>query len=90
MSLKTPAAQDPDAEMSDVMTRTRRRRADAAATAESVNPTVELVEHPRESRLNRIARRAHAIYEERGGEQDKALQDWLQAEREIDATETEG
>ena len=37
-----------------------------------------------ESRLSRIARRAHEIYEARGGEQGKALDDWLAAEREID------
>jgi hypothetical protein len=37
-----------------------------------------------ESRLNRIARRAHEIYEARGGTHGKALEDWLQAEREID------
>jgi hypothetical protein len=35
--------------------------------------------------MNRIARRAHEIYEARGGEYGKALEDWLQAEREIDA-----
>ena len=34
--------------------------------------------------MNRIARRAHEIYEARGGEHGKALEDWLQAEREID------
>jgi hypothetical protein len=38
-----------------------------------------------ESRMNRIARRAHEIYEARGGEHGRALEDWLQAEREIDA-----
>ena len=37
------------------------------------------------SRMNRIAKRAHEIYESRGGEHGKALNDWLQAEREIDA-----
>jgi Protein of unknown function (DUF2934) len=37
-----------------------------------------------ESRMNRIARRAHEIYEARGGQDGKALEDWLQAEREID------
>jgi hypothetical protein len=37
-----------------------------------------------ESRLGRIARRAHEIYENRGGEHGKALEDWLRAEREID------
>ena len=40
---------------------------------------------PTESRLNRIARRAHEIYEARGGEHGKAMEDWLQAERDIDA-----
>jgi hypothetical protein len=38
-----------------------------------------------ESRISRIARRAHEIYTARGGEHGKALEDWLQAEREIDA-----
>jgi len=37
-----------------------------------------------ESRMTRIARRAHEIYEARGGNEGKALEDWLQAEREID------
>ena len=42
-----------------------------------------------EPRMNRIARRAHEIYEGRGGVHGKALDDWLQAEREVDAeTET--
>ena len=40
---------------------------------------------PVHSRMNRIARRAHEIYEARGGEHGKALEDWLRAEREIDA-----
>ena len=40
---------------------------------------------PRESRMNRVARRAHQIYEARGGQDGRALEDWLQAEREIDA-----
>jgi hypothetical protein len=37
------------------------------------------------SRLSRIARRAHEIYEARGGNDGKDLDDWLQAEREVDA-----
>ena len=37
------------------------------------------------SRLNRIARRAHEIYEARGGNDGKDLDDWLRAEREVDA-----
>ena len=39
---------------------------------------------PPDSRMNRIAARAHEIYVTRGGEHGKALEDWLQAEREID------
>jgi hypothetical protein len=39
---------------------------------------------PPDSRMNRIAKRAHEIYVTRGGEHGKALEDWLQAEREID------
>jgi len=39
---------------------------------------------PRESRINQIAQRAHEIYQARGGNHGKALEDWLQAEREID------
>jgi hypothetical protein len=39
---------------------------------------------PAEPRIERIARRAHEIYEARGGEHGKAMEDWLEAEREID------
>jgi hypothetical protein len=42
-------------------------------------------DRPSEARLTRIARRAHEIYEARGGEHGKAMEDWLQAEREVDA-----
>ena len=42
------------------------------------------------SRLNRIARRAHEIYEARGGQDGRDLDDWLQAEREVDAEIDEG
>ena len=37
------------------------------------------------SRFERIAQRAYALYERRGGEGGSAVEDWLQAEREIDA-----
>lgn len=37
-----------------------------------------------ESRMNRIARRAHELYEVRGGQHGKAMEDWLTAERQID------
>ena len=39
---------------------------------------------PDESRMDRIARRAHEIYEARGGQHGKAMEDWLTAERQID------
>ena len=38
-----------------------------------------------QSRLERIAQRAYSIYERRGGEDGSSMEDWLQAEREIDA-----
>jgi hypothetical protein len=41
---------------------------------------------PAQTRLDRVARRAHEIYEARGGQHGKALEDWLQAEREIDGS----
>jgi hypothetical protein len=37
-----------------------------------------------EPRLSRIARRAHELYEARGTQDGRDLDDWLQAEREID------
>jgi hypothetical protein len=40
---------------------------------------------PSEPRLARIARRAHELYESRGAQDGRDLDDWLQAEREIDA-----
>ena len=39
----------------------------------------------RAPRLERIARRARELYEARGGEHGRDLDDWLTAEREIDA-----
>ena len=38
-----------------------------------------------QSRLERIARRAREIYEARGGAHGRDLDDWLTAERDIDA-----
>jgi hypothetical protein len=39
---------------------------------------------PAAFRMNRIASRAHEIYLARGGEHGRDMEDWLQAEREID------
>jgi len=55
------------------------------STRQDQSATQEPIRQPSESRLNRIARLAHEIYEARGGEHGKAMGDWLQAEREIDA-----
>jgi hypothetical protein len=59
---------------------TRSRDNAAAGPAAPVAPRTS-----KEPRIERIARRAHEIYVARGGEHGKALDDWLQAEREIDA-----
>jgi hypothetical protein len=54
----------------------RDRRTDASAPRPEAEPT--------EPRLARIARRAHELYEARGAQDGRDLDDWLQAEREID------
>jgi hypothetical protein len=41
-------------------------------------------EYSNGSRIDRIAVRAHEIYQRRGGQNGRALDDWLEAEREID------
>lgn len=48
----------------------------ASAAAQAASP---------QSRFERIAQRAYAIYERRGGEDGSSMDDWLQAEREIDS-----
>lgn len=62
----------------------------AAAVVESQERSVgrtlpTTASQPKAPRLDRIARRAHEIYVARGGVHGKDLDDWLQAEREIDA-----
>ena len=52
-------------------------------------PTIPVLPSPEqdlpERRLERISVRAREIYEARGGEHGQALDDWLQAESEIDS-----
>ena len=48
----------------------------ASAAAQAASP---------QSRFERIAQRAYAIYERRGGDDGSSMDDWLQAEREIDS-----
>jgi hypothetical protein len=52
---------------------------------ETFNPRAGAPKPPQPARLNRIARRAHELYEARGGRDGNDLDDWLRAEREIDA-----
>jgi hypothetical protein len=66
----------------NTLSATASRRPDGRDDSASVSG---LAPEPSESRMNRIARRAQEIYEHRGGEYGKAVEDWLQAEREIDA-----
>ena len=54
------------------------------------SPSGGSTERSTESRMNRIARRAHELYQARGSGDGAAVEDWLQAEREIDAELTGG
>ena len=75
-------------------TSTRRSRSDdearvRARDTSSAAPVIarrldESAPGPAESRMSRIARRAHEIYEARSGQHGTAMEDWLTAERQID------
>jgi hypothetical protein len=58
-----------------------RSRAGRPATSEAV-PAI-----PHNGNREEIERRAYEIYQERGGSHGAALDDWLQAERELRKTE---
>ena len=80
----------PTAPASPVKSLTGRRDAvqstKAAATplphVETPSPGVEMSSD--EPRMTRIAKRAHELYEARGGNIGRDIDDWLQAEREVD------
>jgi len=67
-----------------------RRQTQTAATTHTppaksmVTPSLSSAPVPR---LDRIAQRAYSIYERRGGQDGGSVEDWLQAEREIDSEE---
>ena len=73
-------------------TRPRSEIADQSSHAGGSSPAAssvarrddDLTPEPAESRMNRIARRAHEIYEARSGQHGTAIDDWLTAERQID------
>jgi len=53
-------------------------RAGGAPVQQSASPSSP------ESRMDRISQRAYEIYQRRGGQGGHEMDDWLQAEREID------
>lgn len=57
-----------------------------SATATMAPPDNRPVQKPAspESRMDRISQRAYEIYQRRGGQGGHEMDDWLQAEREID------
>lgn len=56
---------------------------------ESVKPDVETtgIELPTGEQLEQIRRRAYELYESRGQENGRDVEDWLQAEAEITAAD---
>jgi len=78
----SPKQQRPRADRSSPLRATDGTRRDEPDLSPSVPSTVD---PPAESRMNRIGHRAHEIYEARGGVHGRALEDWLQAEQEIDS-----
>ena len=72
--------------MAHTRPRTKRDVSEQVSAADGPTPVLPGPEQDLgERRLERIAIRAREIYEARGGEHGQALDDWLQAEREIDA-----
>jgi hypothetical protein len=67
--------------------RARRQTQTAAIPQAPTEPVATSLPPTPESRMARIAQRAYAIYERRGGQGGQELDDWLQAEREIDGDE---
>jgi hypothetical protein len=61
------------------MEKPKRRRTDQVVPVPSVAPR----DLPATMTHREIARRAYELYEERGGEHGHDLDDWLQAEREL-------
>jgi hypothetical protein len=64
------------------MSRNRQALRDNAATTQQLS-----TDSGEPSRLDRIARRAYELYRGRGGENGRELQDWLEAERQIDGSD---
>jgi hypothetical protein len=65
-------------------TNTMRPTAASTGAATMTPPSQISTPSSPESRYDRIAQRAYALYERRGGTGGSPMDDWLQAEREID------
>lgn len=64
----------------------RPRQRDAGNSVESQNNVSTVTNRPDEHSHDfhaRISKRAYALYEEHGREDDRALEDWLEAERQV-------
>jgi hypothetical protein len=59
-----------------------RRRADAISSSGAVEPNTRSLEITDDT----VRNRAHELYERRGSESGHELDDWLQAERELQLT----
>jgi hypothetical protein len=68
----------------------RKRTVKAAAQAPEAAPTVVAESGAVGVSADEIARRAFEVYCARGGEPGRALEDWLQAERELTAAASNG
>jgi len=77
----TASTTRPGSEIADASSQAGDASSAASFIAKQIDePTPE----PAEPRMSRIARRAHEIYEARGGRHGRAMEDWLTAERQID------
>jgi hypothetical protein len=81
----SPVPDIPGKERNRMSPRARRQPKNASIPQAPTEPiaTTSAPQTP-ESRMSRISERAYAIYERRGGQGGQDMDDWLQAEREID------
>jgi hypothetical protein len=85
---------DPDSKTRSVTVpdETRRTGYDSQDSTPVTAPwtvTTATGEPPEARRIDRIAARAYELYQRRGGEHGQEMQDWLEAERQIDGADDE-
>src|SRR5579864_3090343 len=69
-----------------VMVKSARRKTEHAVTTAGARSSKSLQNRSRQVTDRDIARRAYELFEKRGREHGHDLDDWLQAERELDRT----